>query len=222
MSRVRRFALCLLLLLAGQLAQAESRVFSLVTAQPQEVAETVRALYGDQVTVQVINQRLAVVGSAGQVAQIAELVAQLDRVPATLRLTLSEDPPIDEITGSVYRTGAQEYRIDTVEGAMVELEAVRLGQRAATDGWLVLVDEVPVHIRSLVLNVRLQRDEVLVTYSFTRRDEGERQVYGNRRAGALGQWMPLLPKIGGSTPNTYSTEAADRRGQLYLRVERIE
>lgn len=213
---------CALLFLFAAAAVAESQVFSPIGTPPEEVAATVRALYGEQVRVEVVNQRLVVIGSAKQLAEIGELVTELERVPAPLRLSLSETPPLEDGSATVYRSGVQEYRIDTVEGALVELEASRLGERAAADGWSVMVEEVPVRIDALVLNLQLQGDEVLVTYSFTRRHEDERRVYGNRQLGTLGRWMALLPQIEGRAPNTYSTTAAGRRGQLYLKVERGE
>jgi hypothetical protein len=225
---VKRFVALLpaLLLLLAVTASAASRVFSPVAVDAREVAETVRALYGDQVRAEVINQRLVVLADAKQMAEIAELIAELERAPAPLRLTLSEAPPVDEISGTVYRSGGTEYRIDTVEGALVELEASRLGERAATDGWTAMVEEVPVRIDALVLNLRLHRDQVLATYSFTRKEQDERRVYGNRRVGALGQWMPLLPRIDithDDSRNRYSTDQlAGRRAQLYIKVERIE
>src|SRR5690606_3639530 len=121
-----RALLCGLLLFAAS-AWAASQVFSPIGVPPEEVAETVRALYGDQVRAQVINRRLVVVADTRQLAEIEQLVAELERVPVPLRLTLSEAPPVDDIAGTVWRSGGTEYRIDTVEGALVELEASRFG-----------------------------------------------------------------------------------------------
>jgi hypothetical protein len=207
---------------------AESRVFTLISVQPQQVQETVHALYGDQVRAEVINQRLVVVGGAKQIAEIGELVAQLDRAPARLRLALSEDPPIEEITGTVYRSGAPEHRIDTVEGALVEIEATQLAQRASGDGWWITIEDVPTRVEAITLQVRLQeRDTLLVIYSVTRHRDGERRVYGNQLVGDLGRWMALLPRIDtGAVSNAagtvYSTAPQGNRAQLYLKVERVE
>jgi hypothetical protein len=229
---MRRLASALLwlalgLLAGGGSALAESRVFAPVGVQPQQVLETVRALYGDQVRAEVINQRLVVVGSAEQVAEIGELITQLDRVPAPLRLILSEHPPLDEIAGTVYRSGTPEHHIDTVEGALVEIEATQLSQRASGDGWWVAIEEVPTRIEAIALQVRLrEQDKLEVTYSFTRHRDGERRVYGNQLAGDLGRWMALLPRIDtGAITNAggtlYSTVPRSNGAQLYLKVERV-
>lgn len=208
-------------------AYAESQVFELRAAKPTEVLATVRSLYGDQLRAELINQRLVVVGSKQQLGEVEQLIEQLDRLPAPLRLTLSETPPVDEIAGFTVHSTATMQQIDTVEGANVAVESSRFGERANAAGWWVAIEEVPVQIDSLMLRVDPDgRGGLQVTYSFMRHENGERRVFGNRVRGTEGVWIPLLPRVESATPEpgskVYSTAQRGPRAQLYLRVEKLD
>ncbi len=206
---------------------ADSQVFELHGANPDEVLTTVRDLYGDQLRADVIQQRLVVVGSAKQIDEVRQLIAQLDRVPAALRLTLSETPPVDEVTGFTVHTTARMQTIDTTEEASVVIEKSRFGERATTAGWVVEVEQVPVEVESLMLRVDADgRGGLLVSYSFVRYENGERRVYGNRVRGKAGDWLALLPRVDQPAAKkgskVYSSAQAGQRAQLYLKVERLD
>lgn len=216
-----------LLWLGSDVVHADSEVFELRAAKPAEVLATVRSLYGDQLRAELINQRLVVVGSKRQLGEVKQLIEQLDRLPAPLRLSLSETPPVDEIAGFAVHSTATLQQIDTVEGANVTVEASRFGERATAAGWWVAIEEVPVQIDHLMLRVDPDgRGGLQVTYSFMRHENGQRRVFGNRVRGTEGVWMPLLPRVEAATSQTgsevYSTAPSGPRAQLYLRVEKLE
>ena len=212
----------------GTAARADSEVFELRGANPQEVLAAIRNLYGDDLRAQMIQQRLVVVGSAKQLDEVRQLIAQVDRLPAALRLTLSESPPVDEVAGFSIHTSAPMQTIDTTEEASIVIDKSRFGERAASAGWWVEVEQVPVEIDRLMLRVDPDgRGGLLISYSFVRYENGERRVYGNRVRGRAGDWLALLPTL---TPppaakkgsKVYSSAQAGQRAQLYLKVEKID
>jgi nitrate reductase NapAB chaperone NapD len=220
-------ALALLFALSAPAAHADSQVFELHTARPEEVMATIRGLYGDQVRVELIRQRLVVVADAKQLAEVAQLIQQVDRLPAPLRLTLSESPPVDEVAGFTVHSTAPQVVLESVEGAHIDIDRRRFGERATAGGWWVRVEEKPVEIDSLALRIDPDgRDGLIVTYSFVRHEQGERRILGNRVAGREGVWIPLLPRI--QSPEAtegskvYRTAQTGQRAQLYLKVERLE
>ncbi len=225
----RRFAIALLLLLVlcATPARADSQVFELKIADPNTVLTTIRNLYGDEVRAELIRQRLVVVGSARQIDEITRLIEQVDQPPVALRLSLSETPPAEAAAGSIVRTTATVQQLETTEGANIAIDRRRFGERAAAAGWWVEIEQVPVQIDSLMLRVdRDGRGGLLVTYSFTRHEDGQRLVYGNRVRGSEGSWMPLLPRPETAPATTngkvYSTAQAGQQAQLYLKVDRLD
>jgi antitoxin component of MazEF toxin-antitoxin module len=157
------FAL-LLALSAGQ-AHAEARVFDLVTPNPDEIVRMLQTTYGDKVRVDIVQQRLVVVGSTRQLDEIATLLAKIDRPPAALRLTLRETPPpTTEREGTVvYSSGDDGRVIDTVEGAMVAVDYQKIVQQPTSNGWLVAIENQPVTVSSLTVQVQLQSSRTAQT-----------------------------------------------------------
>lgn len=226
MLRILISSLLLLFALGSPVARADSQVFELQVAKPEEVLATIRSLYGDELRAEVIRQRLLVVGNAKQIAEVAQLIEQVDQPPAPLRLTLSESPPVDEVAGFTVHSTAQMQQLDTLEGASVAIEKTLFGERATAAGWWVQIEQVPVEIDSLMLRVDPDgRGGWVVSYSFVRHENSERRVYGNRLRGTEGAWIPLLPRLDvakekeGST--VYSSAQAGQRAQLYLKVEKL-
>lgn len=213
----------LLALGAGQL-QADVRIFDLTTPNPGDIERVVQSTYGDKVRVNLIQQRLVVVGSKKQIEEIAELLDKLDRPPAALRLTLRETPPpVIEREGTVvYSSGDDGRIIDTVEGALVGVDYQQIVQQPASDGWRVAIDNQPQTVSSLTLQIQLQSTrtaQVLVSFADERNQQ--RRVFANTLVGEIGAWIPLLPQKAGQLegPGVYST--GPKRGeQVYLRVER--
>jgi hypothetical protein len=228
MSKLRRIAhlslIALLLLLSTGQALAEARVFDLTTPRPDEIVRMLQTTYGDKVRVDVIQQRLVVVGSRKQLDEIATLLEKLDRPPAALRLTLRETPPpVVEREGTVvYSSGDDGRIIDTVEGAMVGIDYQQIVQQPASNGWLIAIENQPLTVSSLTLQVQLQNSrtaQVLVTFADERNQE--RRVFSSTLTGQIGEWIPVLPRKAGQLegPGVYST--GPKRGeQVYLRVER--
>ena len=223
----RLFALPLLALLlafSSGPALAEAQVFDLTTPNPDEIVRVLQTTYGDKVRIDVIQQRLVVVGSRKQLDEIATLLAKLDRPPTALRLTLRETPPpTAEHEGTVvYSSGDDGRIIDTVEGAMVGIDYQQMVQQPSSNGWLVAIENQPLTVSSLTVQVQLQNTrtaQVLVSFADERNQE--RRVFANTLTGEIGAWIPLLPRKAGQLegPGVYST-GAKRGEQLYLRVER--
>jgi len=216
------FCLCLTPLVP----HADTRIFNLNNPQPEQILETLRSLYGDKVRADLVQQKLVVVGSNAQLQEIATLLAQWDRAPRALRLTLREQPPQNETDGVVYSTDRGGLSIDTVAGALVTLEYSQIAQQPAGNGWWISIDNVPTEFRSLMLQVQLQGNrsaQVLVSYS--KQENQQRRVFGNTIGGALGSWLPLLPQHGGEDVAdagsvTYTT-GPKPGSQLYLRIDSV-
>ncbi len=226
---MHRYLLALLILFsaAAMPAHGDSQVFELRAAKPEEVIATIRGLYGDQLRVELFRQRLVVVGNAKQLAEVAQLLEQIDRLPAPLRLTLSENPPVDEVAGFAVHSTAPQVTIETFEGAHVDIEKSRFGERAATAGWWISIEEVAVAVDHLALRIDADgRGGLIATYNFVRHENGERRILGNRVMGREGVWIPLLPRVEppASTEGSkvYSSVQAGPRAQLYLKVERLD
>jgi hypothetical protein len=216
--------LALLLSLSPGQAFAEAQVFDLTNPNPDEIVRVLQTTYGDKVRIDVIQQRLVVVGSRKQLDEIAALLAKLDRPPAPLRLTLRETPPqTAEHEGTVvYSSGDDGRVIDTVEGALVGIDYQQVVQQPSSNGWLVAIENQPQTVTSLTLQIQLQNTrtaQVLVSFADERNQQ--RRVFANTLTGEIGAWIPLLPQKAGQIegPGTYST--GPKRGeQVYLRVER--
>lgn len=216
--------LALILIFAPGQASAEARVFDLITPRPEEVLQVIQTTYGDKVRAELIQSRLVVVGSKKQIDEIATLLEKLDRSPAALRLTLRETPPptIEHEGTVVYSSGDDGRVIDTVEGALVAVDYQQVVQQPSTNGWLVAIENQPLTVSSLTLQIQLQNPRVAqVMVSFADERNQQRRVYGNTLTGEIGEWIPLLPRKAGQLegPGAYST-GAKKGQQLYLRIEK--
>lgn len=226
-ARLTRVAtlLCLAAVLAvsSRPATAATAVFELKSAFPDEVTEAIRAVHGDAVRVEWVRQRLVAVGSERDLDAVAELLEQIDLPPRPLRLTLATSrPPAAAGSGTTYAAGDPRVALDTVEGALVAIAETQLAQLGTADGWLVDIDETPVAIRSLTLQVRrIDADQVAVLVSFARQTDGHRQIFGNERLGRLGEWLPLLPRSDASTHPSAgrSFHSGAARDQLWVRID---
>lgn len=218
---MRRICTALTALLFAAPAMADSEVWQLRGPNPDEVVTALRGLYGDAVRVERINDRLLLVGQEQQLQGILDLLEEIDQPPLPLLLTISMVPP-PQAGSRLYATGDSSYRIETVEQALVAIDHERLAQRfSGSDGWVVMIDEEPVEVRSLMLQIRrLGSDTIEVLTSFAQRDGDHRRVLGNQRTGRLGEWIPLLPTPAASvTPARYTSSHSD---QLWLLVEALE
>jgi hypothetical protein len=206
-----------------------AEVFQIQSSYPEEVAETLRAALGERAQVSVVQQKLVVVGDDKTVAEARALLRQIDRLPANLRLTLTETPPregIDADSGVItYQVDKSTQVLETVEGARVSLEFTKFHQQPVTDGWMFAVNEQPVAVQQLEMNVRLIGVRTLkVMLSFVRHENQQRKVYGRIVTGELGEWIPLLTESSVSISEGDGVEyrsGAKPGEQLYLRVEKV-
>jgi hypothetical protein len=224
MTMLLRVALLLWFALAVPTALAEARVFNLVTPNPDKVVEGVRALYGDKLQVDLVQQRLVVIGTPQQLNEVGTLLAQLDRAPVPLRLMVREQPPAaDDATGTTYSTERGSFSVDTVEQARVVLDYSEITQRPAGNGWAVYIEDVPVEFSSLMLQLQLRgSNSVEVQVSYSRLLNQQRKVYGNTVVGELGTWIPLLPRPHPEAADGTISSGAKPGSQLYVRVDKIK
>jgi hypothetical protein len=227
-------ALLMSLSLACGSVLAEVEVFPLRGSNPQQTLETVRAALGDRAQVDMVQQRLVVVGDQKALSDAASLLRKIDRLPANLRLTITEIPPSeshDPNTGMlVYTTDKNSQVIDTVEGAQISVSYEKFHQTVATDGWMFTVNNEPTAVQQLEMRARVvAAHTVEIVMSFTRYENQQRKVYGRVVAGEMGKWIPLLPQRGNDAePNdaeannvvSYSSGAKPGE-QLYLKVEKV-
>jgi hypothetical protein len=228
MKKLMRIIFSLLLITHIGTALADARVFELTTPNPQEVVDTLRQTYGDNLRVDLVQQRLVVVGSKQQLDEIGAVLVKLDPTPAALRLTIREQPPADETPGTItYSTTTNNgYTIDTVEGALVALDYSQLSQRvsgfgagAPYRGWLIDIEEKPTLLQSITLQVRAPSRKAIITVGYTKEENQQRRVFGNTVAGDLGSWIPLLPQQEVPADGTI-TSGPKRGNQLYVRVQK--
>lgn len=229
MKKLMRIIFSLLLITHIGTALADARVFELTTPNPQEVVDTLRQTYGDKIRVDLVQQRLVVVGSKQQLDEIGAVLVKLDPTPAALRLTIREQPPADETPGTItYSTTTNNgYTIDTVEGALVALDYQQLSQRisgfgsgAAHRGWLIDIEDKPTLLQSITLQVRVPRGgKAVVTVGYTKEENQQRRIFGNTVAGELGSWIPLLPEPE-APAHGIITSGPKRGNQLYVRVQK--
>jgi hypothetical protein len=219
-----RIVLTVWLCVASIAALAEARVFNLSNPNPEAVLQVLQTTYGDKVRVDLIQQRLVVVGSSKQLDEITALLAKIDRPPTALRLTLREQPPANtEQAGVVvYSSGDDGYTIDTVENALVAIDHQQIVQQPVSDGWLVTIDNKPQTISSLTLQVQLQNSRsAQILVSFSREENQQRRVFGNTLTGDVGAWIPLLPQSTAQLEGPGVISSGPKRGQqLYLRIEK--
>jgi hypothetical protein len=224
MQTLLRIVLTGWLCIISALAAAEARIFNLTNPNPDAVLQVLQTTYGDKVRVDLIQQRLVVVGTAKQLDEIAALLAKIDRPPAPLHLTVREQPPaLTEQEGTVvYSSGDDGYTVDTVEGALVALEYQQIVQQPVSNGWLIQIDNQPQTISSLTLQVQLQNSRTAqVLVSFSKEENQQRRVFGNTLTGDIGAWIPLLPQPLSQATDKNTISSGPKRGQqLYLRIER--
>lgn len=228
MKKLIQIIFSLLLMASINSALADARVFELTTPNPQEVVNTLQRTYGDKIRVDLVQQRLVVVGSKQQLDEIGGVLLKLDPAPAALRLTIREQPPADETPGTItYSTTNNGYTIDTVEGALVALDYSQLSQRisgfgagASYRGWLIDIEEKPTLLQSITLQVRAPSGrKAVVTVGYTKEENQQRRVFGNTVSGDLGSWLPLLPEAEVPADGTI-TSGPKRGNQLYVRVQK--
>lgn len=225
---LRRLLLCFSLIFCA-IASAEVKVFPLHSTDTQEVLDTLRAALGDRAQVDIIQQQLVVVGDAKTLSEAGNLLRKIDRLPANLRLTLTENPPTesqDPETGMlVYTTDKNSQVIDTLEGALLSADYTKFHQTVGTDGWMFNVDNQPVAIRQIELRVRvIPPNTAEIVMSFTRYENQQRRVLGRIVAGKMGTWIPLLPQRAeeSSSSNVVAYSSGNKPGeQLYLKVEKV-
>ncbi|HSB97426.1 MAG TPA: hypothetical protein VLC91_13300 [Spongiibacteraceae bacterium] len=224
MQKALRIILVLWLCATGSAAHAEARVFNLSNPNPETVLQVLQTTYGDKVRVDLIQQRLVVVGTAKQLDEIAALLAKIDRPPMPLRFTLREQPPpaTEQADVVVYSSGDDGYIVDTVENALVVVEHQQIVQQPVIDGWLIAIDNKPQTVSSLTLQVQLQNSRTAqILVSFSREDNQQRRVFGSTLIGEIGAWIPLLPQpLSQVTGKNTISSGAKRGEQLYLRIER--
>src|SRR5690606_33134350 len=161
--------------------------------------------------------------------QAADILRKVDRLPSTLRLTLTENPPsenVDPDTGMLtYTTDRNSQVVDTIEGALLTIDYAKFHQSANSDGWTFMVNDEPTAIRELSMRVKLAAPRTVeIVMTFTRYENQERRVFGRIVAGELGTWIALLPQP--QTPatdantNVYST-GPKAGSQLFLKVEKV-
>ncbi|MDB6062282.1 MAG: hypothetical protein JWM78_2385 [Verrucomicrobiaceae bacterium] len=244
MKKTLQISIAGLLCLMMNAAIADVHVFNLNTPNTQEVVDTIHESYGDKLHAELVQEKLVVVGSKQQLNEVSNLLARIDPMPARLRLQLREQPPADEksnvITYSSNSSGA--YTIDSVEGAFVSIDYSQVAQQVSgagvnnnindannnnsgggantQNGWWVEINNTPVEIRSLTLQIRLQNNRsAMVTVSYTREENQERRVYGNTLVGELGSWVALLPQPVTAEGGSISS-GAKAGSQIYLRIDK--
>lgn len=221
LSVVLRLAFISICCAANNFAIADARVFTLTSPHPEEVLQSLRNTYGEKIQADLMQGRLVVVGSKQQLDEIGALLVKLDPTPIPLRLTVREQPPLDDKPGTItYSTDNSGYTIDTVEGAMVALEYNKIIQQPSSNGWWITIENVPTMVKSLTLQVRVQSGrKALVLVNYTKEENQERRVFGNTVVGDLGSWIALLPQP--AAPDAGTISSGPKAGsQLYLRVEK--
>lgn len=222
MKSALRSALLALLCLVALSAAADVRVFEVNTPEPQQLLSHLQALYGDRIHAELVRERLVVSANKQELDEIERLLQRVDRAPSPLRLTLSEELPIESSSGTInYHTAGRTFQVDTVEGAQVALEYDKIVQQPRSNGWWVSVEDKPVRVKSMLLQVQLQGQRaVLVRISYSRQQNQRRRVYTNTLSGDLNTWLPLLPRPAPVAPGTITTPPK-AGSQLYLRVEKL-
>ena len=219
-------SLCFFVAFAG-VARADVEVFPIRSINPQQVLETVRTELGNRAQVDLVQQKLVVVGDAKALSDTTMLLRKIDRLPANLRLTLTEIPvnATEDGNTTIYSADKNSQIMDTVEGAQLSLDYSKFHQQVETNGWMFSVNDVPVAVRQLELRVTLlnaHTAQIVVTY--VRYENQERKVFGRIVAGELGSWIPLLPELTPPTNNEKVTEytSGQKPGeQLYVKVEKV-
>ncbi len=231
MNKLIRALLLCIGLATLQTAWAGAEVFALRSSNPEQVLEIMRSALGDRAQVEIVQQKLVIIGDEKTLAEAKKLLPQIDRLPTNLRLTLTENPPteaVDPDSGVItYSVDKNTQTLETVEGAQVSLDFTKFHQQAETNGWLFTVDEQPVAVQSLEMNVRLiGARTVKVMMSFARYENQQRRVYGRVVTGELGTWIALLPQssvtISEGNGESVEYKSGNKPGeQLYLMIEKI-
>ena len=107
---MKKLFLALFLLTAISACFADSRVFTLINPNTDEVLQALQKTYGDKIHADIVRGKLVVVGSKQQLDEIAALLVKIDPAPRALRLTLSEQPPADANSNTItYSTNKSGY-----------------------------------------------------------------------------------------------------------------
>lgn len=218
---MKRFFLALFFLTIITNCFADSRVFTLVNPNPEEVLASLQKTYGDKIHADIVQGRLLVVGTTQQLDEVAKLLVKLDPAPRALRLTLSEQPPTNGSSNTtIYSTNKNDYTIDTVEGAFVTVDYQKIAQQPKNNGWWVSIDNQLTKVDTLTLRIGIEGGRrAIVVVNYTKQENQERRVFGNTTVGDLGTWIPLLPNR--NTPSDGTISSGPKTGdQLYLRVDR--
>ncbi|MET0379545.1 MAG: hypothetical protein ABW049_11195 [Spongiibacteraceae bacterium] len=225
---LRPLLLCFALIFCT-VAVGEVKVFPLHSTNTQEIVETLRAALGNRAQVDIIQQQLVVVADPKTLSEATNLLRKIDRLPANLRLTLTENPPTesqDPETGMlVYTTDKNSQVVDTVEGALLSADYTKFHQTVSTDGWMFNVDNQPVAVQQLELRVRvIPPNTAEIVMSFTRYENQQRRVLGRIVAGKMGTWIPLLTQRAepATSADVVQYTSGNKPGeQLYLKVEKV-
>src|SRR5690606_2503485 len=226
MKRILQLALCGLLLVSSAAVLADARVFNLNTPNTQTVIDALQSKYGDAIQVELVQQKLVVVGDSRTLAEVGGTLARIDPAPAPLRLQLRAQPPLrDDGKVITYSAKAEGYSLDTVEGTFVVLRHDQLAQqigeagRDGRHGWTVSIHDTPAQIDELTLQITLRdKRSAMIVVSYTRLENQQRRVYGNTLVGELGTWIALLPQPQVAEGVVSSGPAPS--SQLYLRVDK--
>src|SRR5690606_19123925 len=92
-----------------QTAWAGAEVFALRSSNPEQVLEIMRSALGDRAQVEIVQQKLVIIGDEKTLAEAKKLLPQIDRLPTNLRLTLTENPPTEAVDPG---SGVITYNVD--------------------------------------------------------------------------------------------------------------
>lgn len=236
---IARVALLLLLLLAGAGASAELRVFEPRHADPESLLPVVQSLLGHGESASVHGNTLVLNAGAGTLRRVDELLAQLDRPPRNLLISVRQGGAAvarsqDAEPGSSRQIGTRadggENSVRALEGRPVLVRAGALVPLAGEGYWGAGVRYEDVS-EGFVVRARLAGDQVLLDIE-TRNDRVEGGVVRTGAlhtsvSGGLGEWIAVGGGRAGSDRTgtrpgvSYSTRgnAADL---VEVRVEAVE
>ena len=186
------------LLLACGVALADTRVFELRSANPEELVPVVKPLLGGWESVTTYRQSLVVNASPGTLDRIAGLIVDLDRPLRNLLISVrrgSHHGADDGAIGTRPREDLRQARVQESRPLLLKHDSLLPLPAGGVLGpdilWLNLEDAVAVSARVSAGDVML---DILVRDSRAAGD-GKRDTLRTSVQGRLGEWIPL----GGST-----------------------